>query len=209
MEQRAAAVFTKLLEDTGCGEHIKIVSGYRTYGEQRDIYTQSLRDNGAEFTAKYVALPGHSEHQSGLAVDLSFYQPNERTDFIRPSFPYTGICGAFREKATEYGFIERYQRGKEHITGIAHEPWHFRYVGAPHAKIMRDKDFVLEEYLDWIKDFSQGNPFRYVSGSFNAEIFYHAADKDGTRIELADDLPHTVSGDNMDGFVVTLWRRGQ
>ena len=110
----------------------------------RSGYLQSLLENGEEFTNKFVARPGHSEHQTGLAIDLGLKQPD--IDFLRPNFPYEGICQTFRELAADYGFIERYPVGKEAITGIAHEPWHFRYVGVPHAKIMVDHNWTLEEY---------------------------------------------------------------
>lgn len=74
-------------------------------------------------------LPGCSEHQTGLAIDLG--KAAGYIDFIRPAFPYDGVCGRFRRLAARYGFIERYQRGKEEVTGISAEPWHFRYVGRP------------------------------------------------------------------------------
>lgn len=109
--------------------YITAVSGWRSQEEQREIYLQSLLENGEEFTNQFVASPGHSEHQTGLAIDLGLKQPD--IDFLRPYFPYKGICQTFRELSTDYGFIERYQAGKEAITGIAHEPWHFRYVGVP------------------------------------------------------------------------------
>lgn len=71
----------------------------------------------------------------------------ENVDFIRPDFPYEGISQRFRELAPAYGFIERYPAGKERVTGIAHEPWHFRYVGTSHAKSMARQGLCLEEYL--------------------------------------------------------------
>ena len=121
------------------------VSGWRSWEEQQTIYTQSLRENGPVFTAKFVAMPGHSEHQTGLAIDLGLLQPE--IDFIRPAFPYEGICQKFRELAPAYGFLERYPEGKEHITGIAHEPWHFRYVGTPYSEEIARTGLTLEEYL--------------------------------------------------------------
>ncbi|MCL2757337.1 MAG: D-alanyl-D-alanine carboxypeptidase family protein, partial [Coriobacteriia bacterium] len=153
----------------------------------------------------YVALPGCSEHQTGLAVDLALNQPD--IDALRPHFPYSGICGAFRSKATHYGFIERYPKGKEHITGIAHEPWHFRYVGAPHSRIMKDMGFTLEEYLIWLQGFPYGKkPLRYLFDGLAIEVFYLAADRDSVLLEMKDDVPFTISGDNMGGFIVTVWR---
>lgn len=205
LEKRAATVLQKLLEEMNCREEIVPVSGFRSEYEQSHIYQTSLLDNGAEFTAKYVMPPNHSEHQSGLAVDLALNQPD--IDFLRPYFPYTGICGTFRDKAVQFGFTERYPKGKESITGIAHEPWHFRYVGAPHSKIMREMGVTLEEYLFHLKEFPYGSkPFRYIFDGLDIEISYLAAGKKEVLFEIADDLPYTVSGDNMDGFVIAQWR---
>ena len=85
-------------------------------------------------------------------------------DFICPDFPYEGVCQRFRKEVVKYGFIERYPEGKENITKIAPEPWHFRYVGFPHSEIMRDKNLALEEYVDYIRGFV----YRQVG---NASVF--------------------------------------
>ncbi len=103
---------------------------------------------GDAFTRQYVALPGCSEHQTGLAIDLGEDVPD--LDFIRPSFPDSGACGAFRRAAARYGFLQRYCREKEALTGIAEEPWHFRYVGAPHAQLMEEHGLCLEEYVPFL-----------------------------------------------------------
>lgn len=145
LEREAALALSRLMEELGGWEKIVPVSGWRSFEEQQEIYIDSLRDNGREFTRQFVALPGHSEHQTGLAIDLGLR--GESVDFIRPDFPYEGICQRFRELAPAYGFIERYPAGKERVTGIAHEPWHFRYVGAPHAESMARQGLTLEEYL--------------------------------------------------------------
>ena len=141
----AAESLSRLMAEIDGWRHIVPVSGWRSREEQQAIWDDSLKENGADFTRKFVALPGHSEHQTGLAIDLGLKQ--EHVDFIRPEFPYSGICQTFRERAAEYGFILRYPAGKESVTGIAHEPWHFRYVGAPHAEVMTEKGLCLEEYL--------------------------------------------------------------
>lgn len=208
LEMGAAAVLQGVMSAVGGGEQIVAVSGFRSRYEQERIYEESLRDHGADFTANYVALPGCSEHQTGLAVDLALRQPE--IDFLRPYFPYTGICGVFRRQALRLGWTERYPQGKEHITGLAHEPWHFRYVGAPHARIMRELGVTLEEYLLRLKEFPYGSePFRYAFDGSAIEVFYLAADKDTTLFEIEYDLPYSVSGDNMKGFIVTVWREGQ
>lgn len=92
-----------------------------------------------EQAAHLLQLILASEHQTGLAIDLA--ENKEQIDFICPHFPYTGICGEFRAAAPRFGFIERYVSGKEQITGIGAEPWHFRYVGYPHSVIMAEKNY--------------------------------------------------------------------
>lgn len=145
--QRCAAVpLNELMQEIHGWDFIVPVSGYRSQEEQQRIWDDSLRENGVEFTKKYVAVPGHSEHQTGLAIDLGL--KSAHIDFIRPNFPYSGICQTFRERAAKFGFILRYPAGKEAVTGIAHEPWHFRYVGTPHAQIMTEAELTLEEYLE-------------------------------------------------------------
>lgn len=145
LRREAQTALQNLLLAIGSGGTIVPVSGYRSNVEQTHIYESSLLENGADFTKKFVALPGCSEDQTGLAIDLAINQ--EVIDFIRPDFPYDGICGEFRKLAPKFGFIERYPKGKEQITGIAHEPWHFRYVGCPHAEIITTNNLTLEEYI--------------------------------------------------------------
>jgi len=205
LERQYAAIYAKLIDDLCAWEQITAVSGWRSQQEQERIYKKSLLENGADFTSKYVALPGHSEHQTGLAVDLALNQPD--INFLRPHFPYTGICGDFRDKAGHYGFIERYPKGKENITGIAYEPWHFRYVGAPHSMIMTRMGDTLEEYHARLKQFPYGrNPFKYDFGGSVIEISYLAADREIITFEIEHDTVYMVSGNNADGFIITVWR---
>lgn len=143
--QGAARALGALLGAVGAGGRIVPVSGWRSDAEQRAIWHSSLAENGPGFTRLYVARPGCSEHQTGLAIDLALDDGD--IDFIRPAFPYDGVCGAFRARAAEFGFVLRYPAGKEAVTGIAHEPWHFRFVGAPHAARMAAAGLCLEEYL--------------------------------------------------------------
>jgi len=145
LNKEAAMQLRALLDYIDSGDLIVPVSGFRTYEEQKKIFEESMIDNGESYTLKYVAYPNCSEHQTGLAIDLA--ENREKIDFIAPDFPYEGICNEFRKNAHKFGFIERYPRGKESITGIAHEPWHFRYVGVSHAKEIREKGIVLEEYV--------------------------------------------------------------
>ena len=208
LERRASVLLSELMNDIDGWTRISAVSGWRSEREQRDIYDQSLRENGTAFTEQFVAKPNHSEHQTGLAIDLGLKKAD--IDFIRPDFPYSGICQSFREKAINYGFIERYPKGKQAITRIAQEPWHFRYVGVPHAAIMAELGLALEEYHAFLKQYPYGKRcFEYRNGNQNVAISYVAATS-GTnaKLEIEADIPYTVSGNNADGFVLTEWRNG-
>lgn len=206
LERRAVTLLSKLMEEINGSGQISAVSGWRSMQEQENIYAQSLKENGSEFTQKYVALPGHSEHQTGLAIDLALTSDN--IDFIRPDFPYTGICQTFRELSSQYGFIERYPQKKESITGIAHEPWHFRYIGVPHAEIMKKNDLCMEEYITFIKQFAYGEQkYNFTVAQKNFSVSYlPASEAEVVCIEIAEDVPYTISGNNIDGYIITEWR---
>lgn len=205
MQRDAANVLQLILEKIAAGNSIVPVSGYRSGEEQRAIYHDSLKENGAEFTKKYVALPGCSEHQTGLAIDLGLNQ--ERIDFLCPDFPYSGICQSFRRIAPDYGFIERYAKEKEKITGISHEPWHFRYIGWPHSKIMEVKGLSLEEYITFLKDYRETAPFLYRKKDDEIAIYYVPAREEKNPVSLPDYSVYQISGNNTDGFIVTVWRK--
>ncbi|WP_313134131.1 M15 family metallopeptidase [Anaerocolumna sp.] len=206
LDAKTASMLSKLLESIQCDDEIIPVSGYRSKEEQEEIFENSLLENGLEFTHKYVAFPDHSEHQTGLAIDLG--ENCESIDFIRPEFPYSGICGEFRAKAPQYGFIERYGKGKETMTGIAHEPWHFRYVGYPHSYLIEYNGLSLEEYIQFVKAYSyQGEHLTIKHKGTEVKVFFVESKGDQTVIELSNSDLYQVSGNNVDGFIVTVWRQ--
>lgn len=184
-----------ILKAIQSNEKIVPVSGYRSLFEQTEIYISSIEESGLDFTKKYVAYPNTSEHQTGLAIDLGLNQEN--IDFIRPSFPYQGICQEFRLKMSQYGFIERYKHDKENITNISAEEWHFRYVGYPHSEIMNQNNFCLEEYIDYLKQFDISNPLKFE----NYEIYYVAMEVEEESFSILDN--EEITGNNVDGFIVT------
>jgi D-alanyl-D-alanine dipeptidase/carboxypeptidase len=206
LERGAVRLLSGLMEKVDGWHSITPVSGWRSLQAQATIYAQSLRDSGEEFTRKFVALPGHSEHQTGLAIDLGLTKPE--IDSICPDFPDFGVCREFRRWAAAFGFIERYPAGREAVTGIAHEPWHFRYVGIPHAAIMARRHFTLEEYHGFLRRYPHGEtPLAYREGRMRMEISYAEAARAGdTHLQVEDDFVYSVSGNNADGFVVTTWR---
>lgn len=185
-------------------DRIQVVSGYRSKREQEEIYASSLKDNGSDYTSKYVALPGCSEHQTGLAVDVGEF--GAPLDFIAPAFPDEGACLAFKKLADKFGFIQRYKADKEDITGISCEPWHFRYVGRPHAALMNEMGLCLEEYIDFIKAYTMknGSLYRAYENS-KCEIYYIEAGEKGAAVPLPDCDLVEWSGNNVDGFIITAF----
>lgn len=199
MERRAALLLQDCIRSVG-GEHeIVPVSGWRSGAEQQAIWEQSMEAHGEAFTRSYVALPGCSEHQTGLAVDLGKEAPE--IDWIRPAFPEEGICGAFRHAAARYGFIERYSEEKQGLTGIAWEPWHFRYVGVPHAQLMREHGLCLEEYAGFLQ---HGPRHCRLPGRRTVQVSYVRCAGRQTVIEAPEGCCQ-ISGDNQAGFFVTFW----
>ena len=205
VEWKTARMLQAALEAAGAAGQIVPVSGYRSLAEQRQIYADSLAENGEEFTRKYVALPNTSEHQTGLAIDLG--EMAEKIDFVRPYFPDTGGCGRFKALAADYGFIQRYEESKEVITGIACEPWHFRYVGRPHARLMKRYGWCLEEYVEHLKDYPWGKG--YLDAGGDIRVCYVPAEDSESVIVLEDEWEAEVSGNNGDGFILTMYREGR
>lgn len=114
-------------------------SGYRSYETQNKIYKKRVKSEGEEMAEAYVAKPGFSEHQTGLAIDIT----NEENFLTQGSREAIWL----EENCHKFGFIIRYPYGKEDITGIAYEPWHIRYVGKEAAKYIYENNITLEEYL--------------------------------------------------------------
>ncbi|ERI92200.1 serine-type D-Ala-D-Ala carboxypeptidase [Clostridiales bacterium oral taxon 876 str. F0540] len=120
------------------------VSGYRTYSYQEKLYDNKVSSAGQKEADKYVAQPGASEHQTGLAMDVL---SNEYTS-LDDGFDKTKAFKWLDKNCSKYGFIIRYPKDKENITGYNYEPWHIRYVGAAEASEISQKHITLEEYLD-------------------------------------------------------------
>ncbi|MEA4994834.1 hypothetical protein SDC9_129390 [bioreactor metagenome] len=128
--QAMDAMFTAAQKDGVRG--FIITSGYRSREEQKEIFSTSADG--------FAANPGESEHETGLAFDVTSYG-NENFE-LTPQFEWLS------KHCAEYGFIIRYPKDKEDMTGVPFEPWHYRYVGTPHSKEIMDKGIALEEYLE-------------------------------------------------------------
>jgi len=122
------------------GYTIRAVSAYRSYNYQTNLYNNYVKTDGVKNADQYSARPGFSEHQTGLAIDVD----NKSTDFN--NFEKTKEFSWMQENAYKYGFILRYPKNKENITGYIYEPWHYRYVGIEIATFIHKNNITYEEY---------------------------------------------------------------
>lgn len=134
------------------GINLWISSAYRSLEKQETLYNKEVEsqrknarnlEEAKRLASNVVAEPGKSEHNTGLAVDFN----GVRDDFFK-SKEYNWL----EKNSAKYGFILRYPKEKSHITNIVFEPWHFRYVGEKHAKIMNEKNLCLEEYINFLNN---------------------------------------------------------
>jgi zinc D-Ala-D-Ala carboxypeptidase len=119
-------------------------SGYRSYDTQVSIFAYNADQFGEEKANQTSAQPGQSEHQTGLSLDVT--SPRVNYELVE-KFGETKEGKWVAENAHKYGFIIRYPKGKEEITGYQYEPWHLRYVGIEHSKKIHERGITLEEYL--------------------------------------------------------------
>ena len=125
------------------GYEIFVDSSYRTYEYQERLFNQIVAEKGITHARKFVAVPGSSEHQTGLAVDVIFRRDGEMIEEQKEEDPeIKWLCA----NAHNYGYILRYPKGKEKITGFNFEPWHFRYVGRELSEEIFASGMTLEEY---------------------------------------------------------------
>lgn len=127
------------------GYSIDISSGYRSYEYQEKLLSKFVEKKGLEEALRIAALPGTSEHQTGLCFDYEkvyFEEDKMKTGLKEDDIEYKIV----KDIAYKYGFIIRYPKGKEKITGYKFEPWHLRYVGIENAKEIYENDLTLEEY---------------------------------------------------------------
>ncbi|SFP30783.1 M15 family metallopeptidase [Salibacterium halotolerans] len=164
--------------------HFSMTSGVRSFEKQRELY----QEKGAN-----LALPaGHSEHNAGLALDVGSTQESM---YNAPEAKW------IEENAWKHGFILRYPEGKVDVTGIEYEPWHIRYVGLPHSAIMKEKNFVLEEYLNHLK---QKKKMSVDVDGKAYTVSYHSFSENMT-IDIPEHLEYKISGNNMNGVIVTVF----
>ena len=141
LRKEAAINFEKLsLDASKLGYKIIAVSTFRSYDYQKNLFNYYVKNKGKKYALNCSAKPGHSEHQTGLAVDVE--GSNNDYDEFESSIEFNWMIN----NSYKYGFILRYPKGKENITGFKYEPWHYRYVGIELAKYLYKNNLTLEEY---------------------------------------------------------------
>ncbi|MDD2647769.1 MAG: M15 family metallopeptidase [Eubacteriales bacterium] len=146
LRKEAADALLQLFADAKeAGYNLIAASGYRSYSRQATIYYNKVKSMGKERAAKLSAPAGASEHQLGLAVDITC---KANKQYLNANFAKTDEGKWVTEHCYDYGFILRYKQEWEDVTGYAYEPWHIRYVGMEHAANIKELDIPYEEYVE-------------------------------------------------------------
>lgn len=156
VDRRMAADLSAMLQAAEADNvWLWVASGYRSAAYQEKVLENAILENQAigmtesqarEDALRTIAQPGHSEHQTGLAIDFND---------VTPAFQETEAYRWLEQHSPEYGFVQRYPAGKEDITGFSQEAWHYRYVGKNHAQAMKRLGMCLEEYLLYLQDLEE------------------------------------------------------
>ncbi len=163
MDSRMAEYLKQMLKAASeDGHQLIVMSAYRSVEYQQNNFDKSVQDRidnrgmteeeAYADTLKEVQLPGYSEHNAGVAADI---MSDEYVSMDDDGFENTKAFAWLQENAADYGFILRYPEGKENITGIIYEPWHYRFVGVYYAKLLTDRGITMEEYfeeMNWVDE---------------------------------------------------------
>ncbi|MDE5772802.1 MAG: M15 family metallopeptidase [Ruminococcus sp.] len=178
--------------ETQYNTDIFIIGGYRSAEEQNQKYNY-----GTSYT-----MGGFSDYHAGRSFDMGvFPQDGSSSGYYSP----TGVYAWIDEHASDYGFVVRYPEGKETITGERTRTQTYRYVGVPHSTYMKQNNLCLEEYIDKLKSYTTNKPLEISSGTGLYKVYYVEADYgDTTDIGVPENNKYEISGNNEDGFIVTV-----
>ncbi len=150
IEKKTYEAFQELRTDLmgNDGIQIELDSVYRSVQEQEELAAEFTKQYGEEYVKQYVAVPGYSEHHTGLAVDIGVMIGDRFVNDNDEMISQKKVFAKIHKKLAAHGFILRYLKGKEDITGYSYEPWHFRYIDdSEAAETIMDQGLTLEEYL--------------------------------------------------------------
>ncbi len=174
-----------------------ILCGYRTKEESQELFDASAAENGLDHAERYVMKPGYSEHHSALSADIGIMNWDGTITYQFDEDPYDWIT----KNCHKYGFVVRYPEEKAAITEIDYESWHFRYVGVPNATAMVNEGLCMEEYIDFIKNYTaDGLHYQVTTADGTYDIYY----AEGIQIPVPQMQAYEISGNNVDGFIVTV-----
>ncbi len=188
-------MFDAFYAQTGIGNTF-IISAYRSYERQQVLYQNEVAEKGESEAAYWVAKPGTSEHHTGLAVDLGLFDSAGAYHEYDGSGKYSWI----NQYCYKYGFVVRYREDKKNITNIAYEPWHFRYLGIPHATQLSKLKLSLEEYIELLRSYSYDKPLKITTDDGSVYNTYFCGLQN---VCVPKNGNYEISGNNVDGFIVT------
>lgn len=194
LDKRVIEQFNALMEGYYSSTHnvdIMVISGYRSKAAQESMNKSKSSDVAA----------GYTEYHTGLNFNLGIFPKGKSSYYYKPEGDYKWIS----DNMSAYGFILRYPVDKDSVTGTKGSTYKFRYVGVPHAAYMTENSLCLEEYLEQLKSYTLQQPLDYEAGGKSYRIYYVPAEKSGsTDVSVPTDKEYSISGNNMDGFIVTV-----
>ena len=194
LDSKTVDQLNKLMEafykETNC-DYLTVIGGYRTLEEQNDRY-----NNGY---SKFKG--GFSDYHTAGSFDIGIFPKNgQSSGYYTP----TGDYAWFDDHAAEYGFIVRFPEGKEQFTGEEARSHTYRYVGVPHATYIKMNGLCLEEYIDEVKKHNSDDPISITVEGKLYNVYYQAASAGDTAVTVPSNKTYTVSGNNVDGFIITV-----
>jgi D-alanyl-D-alanine carboxypeptidase len=181
-----SALFDVARNESSIGT-LLVGSGYRNFSRQEQIYNNSTNRD-------FVLPPGHSEHHTGLGIDIS------AVGIGMFEIGNTAEGRWLADNSWKFGLILRYPENRKDVTGVAYEPWHFRYVGQPHAWYMWENDMVLEEYLEFLREIGENTAT--LNGREYTVLYQMPFNG---MLQIPQNSEFTVSSDNIGGFIITSW----
>lgn len=193
------SAFVDISENT----NIMIHSAYRSKELQQELYDDDKKSKGSDYTGdEFVLKPGHSEHQTGYAFDLSLMTDDGDMTVLE----YTSETQWIPDNCDKYGFILRYPENKVSLTGIGHETWHYRYVGLPHSEYIMKNHLCLEEYIDYLTTRTIDNPLYTTDYTKTSWMIYYVPVQFGERTtaQVPKNSEYQIYGNNRDGFIISV-----
>lgn len=177
-------------EENVSDSYLYVSDCFRTYADQEDKHS----------SGNSIFAPGHSDYHTGRTFDLV----SMGEDSVIKAFSPTDEYAWFNDNAERFGFITRFPEEKSEFTGESARTYTYRYVGVPHAAYMNENNLCMDEYIAFLKDHTKEKAVKFRTGDYNYTIYYVPAEAEGTTdVPVPKNASYKVSGNNVDGFIVT------